>query len=104
MIVVVNPIRGLARISEMSECRVSDNTQAAQAQFSRQETIINIRMCVRCCVTRSFNGRIVCAIICEVLCYNGRFEEYKGLYGIERFVWDRDWFNFFEKEIRLIFE
>ena len=82
MIVVVNPIRGLARISEMSEYRVSDDTQAAQAQFSRQKTIINIRICVRCCVTRSFNGRIVCAIICEVLCYNGRFEEYKGLYGI----------------------
>ena len=59
MIVVVNPIRGLARISEMSEYRVSDDTQAAQAQFSRQKTIINIRICVRCCVTRSFNGRIV---------------------------------------------
>ena len=22
------------------------------------------------------------AIICEVLCYNGRFEDYKGLYGM----------------------
>ena len=37
------------------------------------------------------------AIICEVLCYNGRFEDYKGLCG-------RDSFNFLKNEITLIFE
>ena len=59
MIVVVNPIWGWARISEISECRMSDDTQAAQGQFSRQYRIINITIFVSCCVTSSFNGTTV---------------------------------------------
>ena len=31
---------------------------------------------------RSTEGLYGLANICEVLCYNGRFEDYKGLYGI----------------------
>ena len=38
--IVVNPIWGLAIISEISECRMSDDTQAAQGQFSRQQTLM----------------------------------------------------------------
>ena len=36
------------------------STTVAQAQFSRQLAIINIT-CVKCCVTKSVNGRIVWA-------------------------------------------
>ena len=66
-------VSGVVQVLAWDRSASDEGLTHPQYRFSHQISgVSRVRIC---CVTRSFNGTILCELAskCEVLCYNGRF-------------------------------